>query len=433
MSIIDRRRNSGDKNLSNRERFKKRMHETIKKRVREAISKRSITDNSGGSITIDKGGVSEPGIRRDGSGNHEHIVPGNTSNSRGDTFDKSKGGKGGRGRSGAKDGESEDDFTFLLSSKEYLEYVFDELELPFWLKKNLLEGKNDAPVRAGYSTTGSPSNLAVIKTKIKAMSRCIALGRPSLEDVEDAQNKLQQLIEEDGSIEEVKAQREIVRELVRKHQRTPYIDPIDVRYRRFETHPKPISKAVVFPIMDVSASMGEREKELAKRFFLLLYVFLKKKYDHIKVVFIRHTHEAEEVDEQTFFYATQSGGTVCSSAIKLAVDIVKKHYPVADYNIYVAQASDGDNSYDDDDEFSTALKELTSLAQYYAYLEIKDVQASNGYTFMGGSTDDETKVWKVVQELSKNTKNVAFGRANSPGEVFKVFCDLFRKRSVSGG
>ena len=83
----------------------------------------------------------------------------------------------------------------------------------------------------------------------------------------------------------------------------------------------------MFCLMDVSASMGEREKDLAKRFFILLHLFLKRKYDTVEIVFIRHTHEANEVDEQTFFHGRETGGTVVSSALKKMIEITRKRYP----------------------------------------------------------------------------------------------------------
>src|SRR4029078_5284855 len=93
-----------------------------------------------------------------------------------------------------------------------------------------------------------------------------------------------------------------------KIKRIPFIDPIDIRYRRFETGPKPGAQAVMFCLMDVSASRTEHMKDLAKRFYMLLYVFLKRRYRHVEIVFIRHTDRAEEVDEDTFFRGPPSAG-----------------------------------------------------------------------------------------------------------------------------
>ena len=130
----------------------------------------------------------------------------------------------------------------------------------------------------------------------------------------------------------------------------------------------------MFCLMDVSASMGEREKDLAKRFFILLHLFLKRKYDRVDIVFIRHTHEASEVDEQEFFYGKESGGTIVSSALKEMIEIREKRYPVADWNIYCAQASDGDNSGNDTDGCVELLdaRPFCRSTQYFAYIEIAD-------------------------------------------------------------
>ena len=117
-----------------------------------------------------------------------------------------------------------------------------------------------------------------------------------------------------------------------------------MRYRRFEPQPKPVAQAVMFCLMDVSGSMTEHMKDLAKRFFALLYLFLKRRYKHVDIVFIRHTHEAREVDEETFFYSPETGGTVVSTALEEMARIVDDRYPPDDWNIYAAQASDGDNT-----------------------------------------------------------------------------------------
>src|SRR6201999_2123265 len=132
-----------------------------------------------------------------------------------------------------------------------------------------------------------------------------------------------------------------------KMRRIPFIDPIDIRYRRFENVPKAVAQAVMFCLMDVSGSMSEHMKDLAKRFYMLLYVFLTKRYRHVEIVFIRHTDRAEEVDEQTFFHSPATGGTVVSSAFDAMRRIVAQRFPPGDWNIYAAQASDGDNSYSD--------------------------------------------------------------------------------------
>ena len=117
-----------------------------------------------------------------------------------------------------------------------------------------------------------------------------------------------------------------------------------MRYKRFEPHPKPVAQAVMFCLMDVSGSMTEHMKDLAKRFYMLLYIFLAPQVQARGVVFIRHTHQAQEVDEETFFNSPETGGTVVSTALEEMRAVVAERYSPDDWNIYAAQASDGDNT-----------------------------------------------------------------------------------------
>lgn len=172
------------------------------------------------------------------------------------------------------------------------------------------------------------------------MARRIALRRPRPETIAQLEAELAECGDEarraelEAEIEALKA----------KFRRIPFIDPIDIRFRRFETVPKPVAQAVMFCLMDVSGSMSEHMKDLAKRFYMLLYVFLTRRYRHVEIVFIRHTNRAEEVDEDTFFHGPASGGTLVSSALQAMHEIVRLRFRPADWNIYAAQASDGDNS-----------------------------------------------------------------------------------------
>ena len=153
--------------------------------------------------------------------------------------------------------------------------------------------------------------------------------------------------------------------------RIPFLDPIDLRFRNRVKVPVPSAKAVMFCLMDVSGSMTEHMKDLAKRFFMLLYLFLTRRYRSVELVFIRHTHEAHEVDEQTFFYSTETGGTVVSTALEEMLAVLADRYPVADWNIYAAQASDGDNMISDNTRAATLLREqILPACQYFAYIEV---------------------------------------------------------------
>ena len=208
----------------------------------------------------------------------------------------------------------------------------------------------------------------------------------------------------------------------------PFIDPIDVRYNRFTRVVVPRAKAVMFCLMDVSASMGEREKDLAKRFFILLHLFLKRKYERVDVVFVRHTHEAKEVDEHEFFYGRETGGTVVSSALEEMIAIRDKRYSPAEWNVYCAEASDGDNSSGDTEHCLDLLNEhILPSTQYFAYIEIADRDISSHWS--GG---DSKELWRGYQSLTEEAPNFAMRKVANPADIYPVFRELFARQREKG-
>jgi uncharacterized sporulation protein YeaH/YhbH (DUF444 family) len=208
-----------------------------------------------------------------------------------------------------------------------------------------------------------------------------------------------------------------------KVRRIPFIDPIDIRYRRFVTMPKPVAQAVMFCLMDVSGSMSEHMKDLAKRFYMLLYVFLKRRYRHVEIVFIRHTDRAEEVDEDTFFHGPASGGTLVSSALIAMHEIVTSRFRPADWNIYAAQASDGDNSHSDGEVASRLLTEkILPVSQFFAYLEVSEA---------GGRYDrSHSSLWSLYERLRADGALLSMRKVSERQEIFPVFHDLFQRRHL---
>ena len=343
MHIVDRRLNPGGKSLANRQRFMRRAKSLIRKAVHESTADRSIKDaDQGGEVSLPAQGVHEPSFRRNASGGiRDHLLPGNKQYVQGDTIPRPPSGGGGGGSEGSPDGEGEDDFRFALSRDEFVDLFLEDLELPDLAKRRVVDTESLSWERAGYSVNGSPANLALMRTVRNGLARRIALRRPKTAD-------LVALREQINALDEHDPRRALLEdELDRKLRRTsviPYIDPLDVRYRRFEAHPKPVAQAVMFCLMDVSGSMTEHMKDLAKRFYVLLYIFLRRKYKHVDVVFIRHTHQAAEVDEDTFFHSPETGGTVVSTALDEMRRVVAERYSPDAWNIYAAQASDGDNT-----------------------------------------------------------------------------------------
>ncbi|WP_028032457.1 YeaH/YhbH family protein [Chelativorans sp. J32] len=429
---IDRRLNPKDKSLGNRQRFLKRAREELKRTIKEQVKAGKITDvDAEHRVPMPARGTSEPTFRPDrSSGERAYILPGNKEFSQGDRLPK-PGGSGGAGGTGAGRGGADDDFQFVLSREEVLDLFFEDLELPDMVKMNLKEAVAYKPRRAGFATSGSPTNINVGRTMRNSYGRRIALHRPSRQEVERLATEIA-ILEADPNKWAKRQQLEALwaelEALERKRRRIPYVDPVDVRFNRFEPQPLPNASAVMFCLMDVSSSMGEREKDLAKRFFVLLHLFLKRRYDRIDIVFIRHTHEAREVDEETFFYSTQSGGTVVSTALEEMQRIIGERYPSREWNIYAAQASDGDNIAGDSERCASMLRdELMELCQYYAYVEIIDERETEIF----GATDNGTSLWRAYRTVGEKWPNFQMTRIARPADIYPVFRKLFARQNAA--
>jgi uncharacterized sporulation protein YeaH/YhbH (DUF444 family) len=417
MHIVDRRLNPNSKSLENRQRFLRRAKAQVQEAVRNASSGRDLGDAlEGGEVSIPSGGVREPRFRTTPGDVQDHVLPGNKTFSEGDILPRPDNG-GGRG-GGAGDGDGEDAFRFVLTREEFLEIFLDDLELPDMAKRKLASTEREGLRRAGYQMTGSPTSMSVTRTMQLAMVRRTALRRPSPRALADLEQALAECTDED---ERAALRAEIEATQVRM-KRIPYIDPIDVRYRHFEVEPRPIARAVMFCLMDVSGSMTEHMKDLAKRFYLLLYVFLTRRYKTVEVVFIRHTDKAEEVDEETFFRSPASGGTLVSSALAAMAKIVSERYPPADWNIYAAQASDGDNAHGDNQLAAQLLVEaVLPVSQYFAYLEV-------GATSHMRQPMPDSPLWTLYERLRSEGAPLSMRRVEDRNEIFPVFRELFKKR-----
>ena len=430
MYIIDRRLNPGGKSLANRQRFLRRAKAQIQRAVRQTAGDRDITDlERGGEVSIPADGVREPSFRRSGEGGvHDHILPGNKRFVEGDAIDRPPGGSG--GAAGGDSGEGEDDFRFVLTRDEFLDLFLDDLELPDLAKRRVATVETQGLRRAGYTVTGSPVNLALLRSMRNALSRRIAMRRPKSEDLLRLQEEIDRLEEQEGPSERLTALQLELEQLQLRTKRFPYIDPIDLRYRRFEPVAKPVAQAVMFCLMDVSGSMTEHMKDLAKRFYMLLYIFLTRRYKHVEIVFIRHTHEAKEVDEETFFNSPETGGTVVSSALREMQRIVEERYSPDAWNIYAAQASDGDNSPNDGTTSATLLRDvILPVCQYYAYLEV----GSDSDRMQTGFINHKTSLWQTYETLQVEGANLAMRKVNHRREIYPVFRELFRRRDAEAG
>jgi hypothetical protein len=383
--------------------------------VNEALKKRKISEvESGEKIRIRAKSLQEPSFHLGRDGSRDFVLPGNRDYVVGDTIPKPPEGGGGGGAHGSPDGHGEDDFVFTLSKDEFLDLFFEDLKLPNLVKTKLKDVRSPTPVRAGFTTDGSPAKLNRIRTMRNSIARRIALRRPSLEEIAKAEEELLAAEMEDQPDEaNIKVLRERVARLKHMRKTVAFIDPFDLKYNRYERLPKPITQAVMFCLMDTSASMTQSLKDLAKRFFMLLHVFLSRHYREVDIVFIRHTSVASEVDEDTFFRSTETGGTVISSAFEEMYDVVKARYPADDWNIYAAQASDGANDLGDMARCIDMLDEtILPLCQYFAYIEV-------------GTHISESIIWTGFSPLTSQHRHFAMRHVSSPGDIYPVFHDLF--------
>ena len=422
-SIIDRRLSGKNKSIGNRERFLRRYKEQIREAVKRAVDGRSIRDiERAEDVTIPKKDISEPVFRHGSGGTREMVHPGNKEYVRGDRIERPKGGQGGKGKGQASDsGEGEDDFTFTLSKEEFMQVFFEDLALPHLVRTQLAEVPEWRSQRAGYTSDGTATNLHVVRSMRGAIGRRIAIGADSRRQLRELEEELEALLR-DAPLGDVASRLQIVElesriaVLRNRVARIPFLDPIDLRFRNRVRVPVPSSKAVMFCLMDISGSMDEGRKDLAKRFFILLYLFLTRHYEKIDLVFIRHHTQAAEVDEQNFFHATETGGTVVSSALVLMEEIIRARYSPSEWNIYGAQASDGDNWHHDSGRCRELLADkILPQTRYFAYVQV---------------AEEEQNLWQEYAQLVGVSRQFAMRKATEASQIYPVFRDLFKKEGA---
>jgi uncharacterized sporulation protein YeaH/YhbH (DUF444 family) len=424
LDIIDRRPNPHGKNLENRQRVLARARAAVARATRAAIDQGTIREvGRDQSVTIPADSLHEPSFHTVfSSGQRQLVLSGNKEFSTGDRLARPDGqGGGGGAGDGQGGGEGEDGFRFVLTRDEFLDLFFEDLELPDLVKSQIVATETMAPIRAGITVDGSPSQIDMGRSMRQSMARRIGLRRPKPPELLALEAEIAALEESGEAPERLQMLRGELDLLRRRVARVPWIDPVDLRYRRYTMVPKPTARAVMFCLMDVSGSMSESMKDLAKRFFLLLHVFLERRYKRVELVFIRHTETAEEVDEQTFFSDPRTGGTVVSTALAEFTRIQRLRYPQDSWNIYAAQASDGDNS-SSDTHHAVALLEhdILPVVQHFAYIEV----AASAALIRG-----ETDLWRGYDPLARRAPRLAMRRVSDRRDIFPVFRELFGRKA----
>ncbi|GEK48890.1 YeaH/YhbH family protein [Halomonas pacifica] len=422
--FIDRRANAKHKSAVNRQRFLDRYRTHIKRSVEEAVNRRSITDmERGEKVSIPSRDISEPVFQHGPGGKRSIVSPGNKEFVEGDRLRRpgGGGGGGGAGEGGASNqGEGMDEFAFSLTREEFLDFVFDGLELPHLERKQLVDLEEVRPVRAGISKDGVPARINIVRSMREAQARRIAMRAPLRRALREALEALEAEERKDPVLRNpsrIEALKEEIERLERRLEAVPFIDTYDLRYNHLINQPQPSNKAVMFCVMDVSGSMTQAHKDIAKRFFLLLYLFLERNYEKVELVFVRHHTAAKEVDEEEFFYSRETGGTIVSSALTLVDEIITKRYSPAQWNLYVAQASDGDN-WDDDSVTCRELmmKKLMPRLQYFTYVEI--------------TPHAHQALWEEYERVAAEfSERFAMRQIVEAGDIYPVFRELFRRRA----
>lgn len=420
-TIIDRRKNPGGKSSGNRQKFLKRTKEQIRKSIHEKMGDRKISGSGDDQdVVITRKGIHEPqfGHKQD-SGSRDIVLPGNEDFVEGDLLQKPKGGGGGGGSQGSPDGEGEDDFEFALSNDEFVNILFEDLELPHMIAKENKVVKKMETHRSGYTNDGNPAQLNLERSMINSMGRRIALQKPKMKKIRELEALLEEEKDEDKRLEI----EEEIRKLKIRARAVAFIDPVDLRYNNFTQSPKPSSQAVVFFIMDVSASMTQQHKDLAKRFFMLLNLFVSRKYKRVEAVFIRHHTQAKEVDEEEFFMGRESGGTVVSSAFTLAKEIMDERYSPSEWNVYFAQASDGDNWSDDNNKLLDIIQnDILPVSQFFSYIEVGENRASG----WGGPYASQ-QLFGIYKNIVEKNENMVSERVEKVSDVYPIFRKIFAK------
>src|SRR5438874_11162755 len=318
------------------ERHKEKIREAIKKNLGEIVSEEGIILSDGKKmVRVPIRSLEEYRFRYD-PGRQQHAGEGNGKSKVGDVVaQEPRPGKGKKGDAGKEAGQ--DYYEAEISIEELAAMIFEDLGLPNLEQKRQQELQTEAVRFTDVRKKGPLTNLDKKRTIMENLKRNAAKGEAKFQDIKSE----------------------------------------DLRFKVWEPTIKYQSNAVVLAMMDVSGSMGEFEKYIARSFYFWMVRFLRTKYNNVQIVFISHHTEAKDVTEEEFFHKGESGGTQVSSAYKLALDIIKERFNPRDWNVYPFHFSDGDNYYSDNDEAVKLADELISTCNLFGYGEIGEEGASS--------------------------------------------------------
>jgi len=437
--FIDRRRAGKNKSAPNRQRLIKRIRSFIKSSNPQNIGHGPIAGGSNTTSPVKVAGsaLEEPYFAYAQDGYQSMIIIGNTEYDRGDRIDFPEDEDGGAGGAGNGD-NGEDDFLINIARDEFLDLFFEDCELPNLKNEKYTEKIECTNQHAGFSNSGNPTQLNIVRSFKQMIGRRSALAAPLLAEIERLEAELDQLAL--GSPADTELEQAVLARAAEIHQRIAVLhtriaavsgfDKVDLRFRKKEARPLKTVSAVLILMMDISGSMDENKKTIARRWFALLYAFIKRKYPDTELVFIAHTSEAFEMNEGDFFSTRVNGGTAVSPALKMAGQIIRERYNSNETNIYICHASDGDNWADDNSAVMDELLgqgNLLNKIQMFSYVE---VGKPHGYGFSKASAPKrDTNLWETYDRVRVQVqkKKVTLSIIESAEECYRVFKKVFKK------
>ncbi|PEZ81959.1 MULTISPECIES: sporulation protein YhbH [Bacillaceae] len=320
------------KGYDDQQRHQEKVQEAIKNNLPDLISEESIVMSNGRDvIKIPIRSLDEYKIRYNYDKN-KHVGQGDGDSKVGDVVarDGSPSDAGAGKGQGAGDKAGEDYYEAEVSMMELEEALFSQLELPNLQKKEHAEHTLEHIEFNDIRKTGLMGNIDKKKTMISAFKRNALTGKPGFHPI--------------------------------------YKE--DFKFKTWNEIQKPDSKAVVLAMMDTSGSMGLWEKYMARSFFFWMNRFLRTKYETVEIEFIAHHTEAKVVPEEDFFSKGESGGTICSSVYRKALELIDHKYDPAKFNIYPFHFSDGDNLTSDNVRCVKLVEELMKVSNMFGYGEV---------------------------------------------------------------
>tara|TARA_R110001583_G_scaffold178407_2_gene334226 strand:- start:131 stop:1303 length:1173 start_codon:yes stop_codon:yes gene_type:complete len=383
MSIFKKHSTNADRSASDRRRHKEKIEKAIKEGIHDIIAEESIIGKSGKKkIKIPVRGLKEYRFIYDqGDGSKGVGAAPGSDIKKGQKIKEGQKNKGSGDPDKPGNDKGEDFYDVEISLDELAKYLFDDLDLPDLIKKKSAEMFSEKIKRKGYRTKGIRPRLSkkeTLKNKIRRKKAAIRNGTYDPETDE----------------------------------RFTFHDD-DLKYKHIEVKKKPITSAVIFFIMDTSGSMTKTKKYLARSFFFLLYQFIRYRYQNIETVFISHSTEAKEVNEDDFFKKGSSGGTYISSGLKLANDIVDARYSPSAWNIYTFHCSDGENWKEDNEKAVEYMTKLINMSQLAGYIQIKG----------RAGTQWSDEMAEVFEPLSSDSFKVV--KVSNKKDIWPEFSRLF--------